>query len=156
MAIELQLHNPQTASLPSVFTARPEARTRLRDFFSSHIRNPNTRRAYREAVRQFSAFCAFHGIAELAEVEPVHVAAFVEAQLKVNSKPTVKLRLAALRMLFDWMVVGQIVPTNPAHAVRGRNTRSVGAKHPSSRSTKRAFCSTPSRPLPFPACATAP
>ena len=107
------------ASLPSIFTARPEARTRLRDFFSSHIRNPNTRRAYREAVRQFSAYCAFHGVVELAKVEPVHVAAFVEAQLKVNSKPTVKVRLAALRMLFDWMVVGQVMPTNPAHAVRG-------------------------------------
>ncbi len=119
MATELQLHNFQTASLPSIFTARPEARTRLRDFFSSHIRNPNTRRAYREAVRQFSAYCAFHGVAELTHVEPVHVAAFVEAQLKINSKPTVKVRLAALRMLFDWMVVGQIVPTNPAHAVRG-------------------------------------
>ena len=109
----------QSPALPSVFTVRPEARTRLRDFFSSHIRNPNTRRAYREAVRQFSAYCAFHGVAELTQVEPVHVAAFVEAQLKVNTKPTVKVRLAALRMLFDWMVVGQIMPTNPAHAVRG-------------------------------------
>jgi integrase/recombinase XerD len=106
-------------SLPSIFTARPESRTRLRDFFSSHIRNPNTRRAYREAVRQFSAFCAEHNIKDLAQVEPVHVAAFVETQLKTQSKPTVKLRLAALRMLFDWMVVGQVIPTNPAHAVRG-------------------------------------
>jgi integrase/recombinase XerD len=113
----IQLSN--TSSLPSVFTTRPEARTRLRDFFSSHIRNPNTRRAYREAVRQFSAFCAEHGIVELAYVEPVHVAAFVEAQLKLHSKPTVKQRLAALRMLFDWMVVGQVLPVNPAHAVRG-------------------------------------
>ena len=68
------------ASLPSVFTARPEARTRMRDFFSSHIRNPNTRRSYREAVRQFSTFCAEHAIVDLAQVEPVHVAAFVEAQ----------------------------------------------------------------------------
>jgi integrase/recombinase XerD len=107
------------ASLPSIFTARPEARTRLRDFFSSHIRNPNTRRAYREAVRQFSAFCAENCIGDLAQVEPIHVAAFVEMQLRVHSKPTVKLRLAALRMLFDWMVVGQVIPTNPAHAVRG-------------------------------------
>jgi site-specific recombinase XerD len=106
-------------SLPSVFTARLDARTRMRDFFSSHIRNPNTRRAYREAVRQFSSFCAEHGIVDLAQVEPVHVAAFVEAQLKLHSRPTVKLRLAALRMLFDWMVVGQILPVNPAHAVRG-------------------------------------
>ena len=111
--------SPGTASLPSVFTARPEAHARMRDFFSSHIRNPNTRRAYMEAVRQFSAFCAEHGILELSHVEPVHVAAFVEDQLKDHSKPTVKQRLAALRMLFDWMVVGQVIPSNPAHAVRG-------------------------------------
>src|SRR5260370_10463726 len=83
-------------SLPSIFTVRPEARTRMRDFFSSHIRNPNTRRAYREAARQFSAFCAEHGIVDLAQVEPVHVAAFVEAQLRQHSKPTVTHRLAAL------------------------------------------------------------
>ncbi len=108
-----------SSSLPSVFTARPEARSRLRDFFTSHIRNPNTRRAYMEAVRQFSAFCAEHGILDLAQVEPIHVAAFVESQLQLHSKTTVKQRLAALRMLFDWMVVGQILSVNPAHAVRG-------------------------------------
>lgn len=108
-----------SSSLPSVFTARPEARTRMRDFFSSHIRNPHTRRAYRKAVWQFSAFCAEQGIVDLAQVEPVHVAAFVESQLRLHSKPTVKQRLAALRMLFDWMVVGQVLPVNPAHAVRG-------------------------------------
>jgi integrase len=106
-------------ALPSVFTVQPEARKRMRDFFSSHIRNPNTRRAYLEAVRQFSAFCAELGIEDLALIEPIHVAAFVEAQLKLHSKPTVKQRLAALRMLFDWMVVGQVLPVNPAHAVRG-------------------------------------
>jgi site-specific recombinase XerD len=55
----------------------------MRDFFSSHIRNPNTRRAYREAVRQFSAFCAEHDIRDLAQVQPIHVAAFVETQLGV-------------------------------------------------------------------------
>jgi len=106
-------------SLALVFTARPEARTRLRDFFSSHIRNRNTRRAYMEAVRQFAALCAELGISELEQVEAVHVAAFVERQLRTNSRPTVKQRLAALRMLFDWMVVGQVMASNPAHAVRG-------------------------------------
>ena len=30
-----------------------------------------------------------------------------------------KLQLAALRMLFDWLIVGQVMPTNPASAVRG-------------------------------------
>jgi hypothetical protein len=41
------------------------------------------------------------GILDLAQVEPVHVAAFVELQLKLHSKLTVKVRLAALRMLFE-------------------------------------------------------
>jgi integrase len=60
-------------------------------------------------------------------VEPIHVAAFVETQLKLHSRPTVKLRLAALRMLFDWMVVGQVLPVNPAHAVRGpKHTQKKG------------------------------
>ena len=64
-----------STSLPSIFTDRPSPRARMRDFFSSHIRNPNTRRAYMEAVRQFSGFCAQIGILDLAQVEPVHVAA---------------------------------------------------------------------------------
>jgi integrase/recombinase XerD len=119
MSMELQTPTYHSASLPSIFTAQPEARARLRDFFTSHLRNANTRRAYREAVRQFSAFCVEHGIVDLAQVGPVHVAAFVEAQMLDHSRPTVKLRLAALRMLFDWMVVGQVIPSNPAHAVRG-------------------------------------
>lgn len=39
--------------------------------------------------------------------------------LREHSRPAVKRRLAALRMLFDWMVVGQVLALNPAHAVRG-------------------------------------
>jgi site-specific recombinase XerD len=114
-------------SLPALFTARPDARQRLRDFFSSHIRNRHTRRAYLEAVRQFSAFCAGLGLTDLAQVEQVHVAAFVELMLETNSRPTVKQRLAGLRMLFDWMVVGQVISVNPAHAVRGpKHTQKKG------------------------------
>ena len=101
LALTTLAKTSSATSLPSVFTVRLETRKRMRDFFSSHIRNKNTRRAYLEAVLQFSAFCAEISIADLAQVEPIHVAAFVEAQLKTQSKPTVKLRLAALRMLFD-------------------------------------------------------
>lgn len=35
------------------------------------------------------------------------------------SAPSVKLQLAVLRVLFDWLVVGQILPFNRASAVRG-------------------------------------
>jgi len=31
----------------------------------------------------------------------------------------VKQQLAAVRMLFDWLITGQVLPTNPAAAVRG-------------------------------------
>jgi hypothetical protein len=31
----------------------------------------------------------------------------------------VKQQLAAIWMMFDWLVIGQIVPNNPASAVRG-------------------------------------
>ena len=35
------------------------------------------------------------------------------------SAPSVKQHLAAIRMLFDWLILGQIIPMNPAAAVRG-------------------------------------
>jgi integrase/recombinase XerD len=35
------------------------------------------------------------------------------------AKPTVKQHLAAIRMLFDWLVTGGILATNPATSVRG-------------------------------------
>jgi integrase/recombinase XerC len=52
-------------------------------------------------------------------VQPLHVAAWVEQLQGSVSVPTVKLRLAAIRHLFDWLVTGQILPFNPAAAVRG-------------------------------------
>jgi integrase/recombinase XerD len=53
-------------------------------------------------------------------VQPVHVAAYVEQLQDQFSAPTVKQHLACIRMLFDWLVTGQVVPSNPAHSVRGR------------------------------------
>jgi site-specific recombinase XerC len=55
----------------------------------------------------------------LPDIEPLHVAAYVKALEATASKPTVKQHLAAIRMLFDWLIVGQILAINPAHAVRG-------------------------------------
>ncbi|SOC89959.1 Site-specific recombinase XerD [Ensifer adhaerens] len=37
----------------------------------------------------------------------------------MHSAPTVKQRLAAVRHLFDWLVTGQAMASNPAHSVRG-------------------------------------
>ena len=90
-----------------------------------HIRNRNTRRAYYKAACRFSDWCEGRGLLDLAQVKPPHVAAYIERlglpepEGQGLSKPTVKQHLAALRMLFDWLVVGHVLDTNPAHAVRG-------------------------------------
>jgi site-specific recombinase XerD len=89
------------------------------EFFAATIRNKNTRMAYHRAAMRFFAWCDQHEIGEIADIEPLHVAAHVEALAKDFEKPTVKQHLAAIRMLFDWLVTGQIVATNPAHSVRG-------------------------------------
>jgi site-specific recombinase XerD len=82
------------------------------------IRNKNTRAAYARAVGQFCAWCEDRRFS-LILIEPITVAAYVEELSKTHSKPTVKQHLAAIRMLFDWLVLGQIVPANPASVVRG-------------------------------------
>ena len=88
-----------------IAAAGPEVTETYIDFFTSTIRN-----------RQFFDWCVAHGL-ELTTVRPFHVAAWIEDF--PGSKPTVKQKLAAVRMLYDFMVVRQITPTNPAHSVRG-------------------------------------
>jgi integrase/recombinase XerD len=53
----------------------------------------------------------------LRALAPLHVAAHIRTHR--GSVPTVKQHLAAIRVLCDWLVVSQILPTNPAAAVRG-------------------------------------
>jgi site-specific recombinase XerD len=54
-----------------------------------------------------------------AAIRPHDVATYIEQLQDAVSAPSVKQQLAAVRMLFDWLVIGQVVPTNPAAAVRG-------------------------------------
>ena len=105
--------------LPALLAPDPNAERRVIEFFTAHIRNPNTRRAYARAAAGFAAWSESHGIAHLRAVEPVHVAAWVEELQRRMAAPSVKLHLAGIRMLFDWLVLGQVIPLNPASAVRG-------------------------------------
>ena len=103
----------------ALFTPTPKAARRVLEFFTAQINNDHTRKAYLNATRRFAEWCDRRGIGQLANVEPFHVAAFVKELQGELSPPTVKQHLAALRMLFDWLVTGHILETNPAHAVRG-------------------------------------
>ena len=126
-----------------VARAGPDASRRFIEFFTANIRNPNTRAAYARAVSQFFEWCESQGLG-LRDLGPFHVAAYIEqlarrspqlrpvmrtasngTQFGATSQtlplraPSVKQHLAAIRMLFDWLVVGQVVPHNPAASVRG-------------------------------------
>jgi site-specific recombinase XerD len=104
--------------LPALITRAGErAAWRFIEFFTANIRNRNTRAAYAEAVTQFFAWCERRGLHSLETIRPVHIAAYIENHQ--GAPPTVKQHLAAIRMLFDWLVIGQIVPMNPASSVRG-------------------------------------
>ncbi len=92
---------------------------RFLEFFTANIKNPNTRRAYARAAQEFFNWLDQRGVTRLTEIASVHVAAYIEELQKTRSAPTAKQRLAALRHLFDWLVIGQIIPTNPAASVRG-------------------------------------
>ena len=103
--------------LPQVIVdAGPSAVARFLEFFAGRIANARTRAAYGRAVGQFLGWCEARGLG-LREVSPLHVAAYIRTH--PGSAPTVKQHLAAIRMLGDWLVVNQVLPVNPAAAVRG-------------------------------------
>jgi site-specific recombinase XerD len=112
--------SPAPGLVPAgLFAPTPKAARRVVEFFTAQIDNDHTRKAYLNAARRFAGWCETHGLHELAQVQPFHVAAFVKELQGRFSPPTVKQHLAALRMLFDWLVTGHVLDTNPAHAVRG-------------------------------------
>jgi integrase/recombinase XerD len=104
--------------LPSMFLRSADHGRRFWEFFTANIRNKNTRKAYFVAVAKFSNWCEQRRLT-LEQVQPIHVAGYIEQLGQQHSKPTVKQHLAAIRMLFDWLVTGQVIPINPAHSVRG-------------------------------------
>jgi site-specific recombinase XerD len=99
--------------------AGEHATRRFLEFFAASIRNRNTRAAYLHAVGRFFAWCDRHRLGQLADIEPLDIAAYIEQLQASFEKPTVKQHLAAIRMLFDWLVTGHVVAVNPATSVRG-------------------------------------
>jgi site-specific recombinase XerD len=104
-------------TVPSILAnAGENAATKFLEFFAARIRNLNTREAYARACAQFLAWSENH-VNDLRLITPMHVAAYIEQH--PGSPQTVKQHLAAIKMLFDYLVISQIVPTNPAAPVKG-------------------------------------
>ena len=121
-----ELGSLRVTGLPAIISAAGErASFRFIEFFTANIRNPNTRVSYGRAVREFCTWCEDHGF-RLEALNPVIVAGYIELLgLPVErngrgySMPSVKQHLAAIRMLFDYLVTGGVLPMNPAASVRG-------------------------------------
>ena len=88
------------------------------EFFAVTINNAHARRAYARTWARFFDWAEQRGLA-LEKIRPVHVAAWVQELQATHSAPGVKQQLAAVRMLFDWLITGHVAPMNPAAAVRG-------------------------------------
>lgn len=97
-----------------------EAAWRFIEFFTARIPNDNTRDGYLRDTHRFFAWLARISL-DFKEVRPPHVAAYIkELETKDGlSKATIKRRLSALRMLFDYLVIGQVIPFNPTTSVQG-------------------------------------
>src|SRR5688572_28257264 len=119
MPYDLIIPGSQPIVPAPVVAAGEMANRRFIEFFTANIPNRNTRQAYVRAVADFFPWLGEAGITDLKLLQPVHVAAYVEQLGQTHAAPSVKQHLAAVKMLFDWLVVGQVVPSNPASVVRG-------------------------------------
>ncbi|SHN27909.1 Site-specific recombinase XerD [Pseudomonas asturiensis] len=118
-------------ALPALIVAAGEsAQIRFVEFFTANIRNQHTRRAYARAVNEFLSWCQGVGVPDLVAVGPLHVATWIEQQTQTLAAPSVKQRLAAIRHLFGWLVIGQVVTHNPAASVCGPSHTSRTGKTP--------------------------
>ncbi|MDB4614558.1 site-specific integrase [bacterium] len=98
-------------------------------FFVDHIRNRNTREAYMRAANRFFDWCDLRGL-QFRDVQSFHVSAYIEELGQSLAIATVKQNLAALRMLFDWLMIRQVCSHNPCHAVRGPKLKVTTGKTP--------------------------
>lgn len=107
-----------------IANAGEKASEHFLEFFAATIRNKNTRAAYVQAAAQFCSWCEQYGL-QLATIRPLHVSAYIET--KPLTAPSIKQHLAALRGLFNWLVIKQVVSDNPALYVKGpKFSRKIG------------------------------
>jgi integrase/recombinase XerD len=85
------------------------------ELLGARVRNPNTRSAYRVAWRSFLAFCSARHL-ELQRVKAYHVGSWLDQH--PGSRSTQRQHLAAVRLLFDSLLMRGIVEYNPAARAR--------------------------------------
>ena len=114
----------------AIVDAGEDVLRRFIEFFVAEIRNRNTRAAYASAVIRFFDWCEAREI-DFARIDTMTVAVYVEGLGEGLAPSTVKQHLAAIRRLFDYLLVVGVGPKiNPATAVRGPRIRQTEGKTP--------------------------
>lgn len=133
---EQQKHEGQDHLLPAVAglpvpalvdAAGANAKFAWDEFLRGELRNTHTRKAYRHAVTKFLQWLEEQQV-ELRHVTPGIVGAYFDQH--PGSNPTKKQHLAAIRALFDRLVVRHAIPLNPALSVRGPKHQVVEGRTP--------------------------
>ena len=104
------------------FLDRPEHRERASrpatEAWLDNIRNPNTRRAYRNDVQEFMDFACLKTGLQLREVKQTHLVAYVKKLEKTQlSIASVRRKLAALSAFYQHLLNTNAVDTNPVTGV---------------------------------------
>ena len=92
----------------------------------ANITNAKTRRAYRNDVREFSAFTGLRRPAELRTVTWAHVIAWRKhLESRVLAPSSIRRKLSALSALFDYLCERNAVSGNPVDGVKRPMRESV-------------------------------
>jgi site-specific recombinase XerC len=112
----------------AIVRAGARAERCFQEFFTVAIHNRHTRIGYFRSCYSFFAWLDNEDVKSLAVIEPSHVADYIAALRNETGEATVKKNLTALRGLFDWLVAGRVLATNPARAVRVSKSNSRTGK----------------------------
>ena len=97
----------------------------------ANLANPNTRRAYEHALKDFMAFVGIEGVQDFRTVTRAHILAWRQALERQGvSGATIRHRLAALSSLFEWLCDANAVTHNPLKGVRRPSVESYEGKTP--------------------------
>src|ERR1700682_173250 len=96
-----------------------------------NIRNPNTKRAYENAVKDFMLFTSIKRPEEFRLVTPAHVIAWRDdLGERILGGTTIRHRLAALSSLFQYLCDKNAVTHNPVKGVKRPRAESEEGKTP--------------------------
>jgi site-specific recombinase XerD len=131
MTVPVLILDPSKSPI-AVALASDHVRLTLETFFKAEVRNPNTRRAYQNGAKDFFVYLsACPHVDTLDAINALHVSAWLDAMAERGlSTPTIKQRLAGLRMMFNALVRAQVLRINPVNVVKGPSHSVIKGKTP--------------------------